>query len=253
MLARDGNRRPGRFVTQTGGIEVALVELESVDKVYRTGKISVEALKDITLSVDSGEFVSIMGPSGSGKSTLLNIIGCLDRPTSGSFRIKGKPVESLTDSNLADLRNKCLGFVFQGFHLLPRLTSRQNVEIPLVYRGMAPAERRARSEKMLAAVGIGEKSARFPGELSGGQQQRVALARALVGEPLVILADEPTGNLDSATGREIMTMLLDLNRDRGITVIQVTHDQTMALYGRRIIRLRDGGVVEDSPVAEGGR
>ncbi|MGE5483978.1 MAG: ABC transporter ATP-binding protein [Ignavibacteriales bacterium] len=232
---------------------MALVELESVVKTYRTGNVSLDALRGITLSVDSGEFVSIMGPSGSGKSTLLNIIGCLDRPTSGSFRIQGKPVESLTDSHLADLRNRFLGFVFQGFHLLPRLTSRQNVEMPLVYRGMTLGERRSRSEKMLATVGLADKAARLPSELSGGQQQRVALARALVGEPLVILADEPTGNLDSATGREIMTLLQDLNRDKGITVIQVTHDQTMALYGRRIIRLRDGIIVEDSPVTEGGR
>ncbi len=232
---------------------MALVELDSVGKVYRAGKVLVDALSGVTLSVRSGEFVSIMGPSGSGKSTLLNIIGCLDRPTSGSFYIQGKPVESLTDSQLADLRNRWLGFVFQGFHLLPRLTARQNVEMPLVYRGVPFRERRERAEKVLAAVGLANEADRFPSELSGGQQQRVALARALAGEPLVILADEPTGNLDSGTGKEIMTLLRNLNRDRGITIVQVTHDQTMALYGRRIIRLRDGRVVDDSPVAEGGR
>ncbi|NPV70542.1 MAG: ABC transporter ATP-binding protein [Firmicutes bacterium] len=224
-----------------------MVELNSVGKVYRSGKVEVHALREISLRVGSGEFVSIMGPSGSGKSTLLNIVGCLDRPSSGSFRIGGTAVDRLGDGQLADLRNKCLGFVFQGFHLLPRLTARQNVEMPLVYRGVVPRQRREKAEAMLAAVGLANETGRLPTELSGGQQQRVAIARALVGEPVIVLADEPTGNLDSNTGREIMILLQNLNSERGVTIVQVTHDQAMVAYGRRVIRLKDGYVVDDSP------
>lgn len=226
---------------------MSLVELNSVGKVYRSGKVEVHALREISLRVGSGEFVSIMGPSGSGKSTLLNIVGCLDRPSSGSFRIGGTAVDRLGDGQLADLRNKCLGFVFQGFHLLPRLTARQNVEMPLVYRGVVPRQRREKAEAMLAAVGLANETGRLPTELSGGQQQRVAIARALVGEPVIVLADEPTGNLDSNTGREIMILLQNLNSERGVTIVQVTHDQAMVAYGRRVIRLKDGYVVDDSP------
>ncbi|MCR4399228.1 MAG: ABC transporter ATP-binding protein, partial [Firmicutes bacterium] len=196
-----------------------LIELESVVKTYRTGKVAVEALRGVTLAIESGEFVSIMGPSGSGKSTLLNIIGCLDRPTDGRFKLNGESVDGLGDIRLAELRNRNFGFVFQSFHLMPRLTALKNVELPLVYRGVPARKRRDAAMDMLEAVGIREQAERMPGEMSGGQQQRVALARALVGSPLVILADEPTGNLDTGAGKEIMRLLQNLNVARGITIV----------------------------------
>ena len=228
---------------------VILVVLRDVRKVYRIGKVEVPALRGITLEVEEGEFTSVMGPSGSGKSTLLNIIGCLDHPSSGSYILGGREVNGLGDAALAAIRNRMLGFVFQSFHLLPRMTARQNVELPLVYRGVPPRERRRRAEEALAAVGLEAEASRLPTELSGGQQQRVAIARALVGEPVLLLADEPTGNLDSRTGEELMELFSRLNRERGITILQVTHDERMAAYSRRVVRLQDGQIVSDGPPA----
>lgn len=228
-----------------------IVELEGIEKVYRAGKASVPALRGINLAVAEGEFVSVMGPSGSGKSTLLNILGCLDRPTKGRYLLHGKPVDGLSDQQLARLRNRHLGFVFQNFQLLPRLSARRNVELPLIYRGLPSHERRKIASEALAAVGISpQEMNRFPAELSGGQQQRVAIARAIVGRPLLILADEPTGNLDRKTGEEIMALFQSLNRDLGMTIIQVTHDEHMARHGRRVVRLLDGAVVGDERVDE---
>lgn len=226
----------------------AVVELSNIHKVYRTGRVEVHALRGITLTIEAGDFVCIMGPSGSGKSTLLNVIGCLDHPSDGRYLLGGKDVLALSDAELAQLRNRTLGFVFQGFHLLPRLTVRQNVELPLIYRGTGPRERRARAGRALRAVGLEAEENRFPAELSGGQQQRVAIARALVAEPLIVLADEPTGNLDSHTGEEILALFQTLNDEMGITVAMVTHDHTMAHHGKRIVDLRDGMVVSDKPV-----
>ena len=224
---------------------MALVELRQVTKVYRAGRVEVQALRDVSLSVERGEFISVMGPSGSGKSTLLNVIGCLDSPTSGTLRLASAEVDRLSESHLADVRNRTVGFVFQNFHLMKRLTALQNVEMPLVYRGVPSRERRRKAMEALASVGLGDCAGRYPTELSGGQQQRVAIARAIVGAPLILLADEPTGNLDSRTGEDIMALFHRLNEERRITVIQVTHDPAMARHGRRIIRLRDGAIVSD--------
>ncbi|MEW6546842.1 MAG: ABC transporter ATP-binding protein [Bacillota bacterium] len=221
--------------------------LRDVHKTYRIGKVEVPALRGITLEVEEGEFTSVMGPSGSGKSTLLNIIGCLDHPGRGTYILGGREVNGLGDAALAAIRNRMVGFVFQSFHLLLRMTARQNVELPLVYRGVPPRERRRRAEEALAAVGLEAEASRRPTELSGGQQQRVAIARALVGEPALLLADEPTGNLDSRTGEELMELFSRLNRERGITILQVTHDERMARYSRRVVRLQDGQIVSDGP------
>ncbi|HHY38739.1 MAG TPA: ABC transporter ATP-binding protein [Clostridia bacterium] len=226
----------------------AVVELSNIHKIYRAGRVEVHALRGVTLTVKAGDFVCIMGPSGSGKSTLLNVIGCLDHPSSGKYLLDGRDVLALSDGELAQVRNRTLGFIFQGFHLLPRLSVRQNVELPLIYRGIGPRERRARAEKALEAVGLGAEANRFPSELSGGQQQRVAVARALVAEPLIVLADEPTGNLDSRTGEEILALFQSLNDEMGITVVMVTHDHVMAQHGKRIVDLRDGVVISDKPV-----
>ncbi len=220
-----------------------MIELEHIDKIYKTGKIEVSALKNISFKVADGEFISIMGPSGSGKSTLLNIIGCLDVPTSGHYRLDGIDTAQLSDSELATIRNQKIGFVFQTFNLLPRLTAVANVELPLIYAG----DRDQRKEKALQAiraVNLADRGPHRPRELSGGEQQRIAIARALVGEPVIILADEPTGNLDSTSGKEIMAILTELNR-KGITIILVTHDLAVASYARRIIKVADGQIQED--------
>jgi len=230
---------------------MALLSLEGVSKVYRMGKFQVTALDGVSLTVERGEFVSIMGPSGSGKSTLLNIVGCLDRPSKGIYRFEGQSVAELTEERLAELRNRRIGFVFQTFNLLPYLTALGNVELPLVYRGIPGRVRRERAMEVLERVGLADRVSHRPAELSGGQQQRVAIARALVGEPSLILADEPTGNLDSRSGREIMAIFRRLNAEDGVTIVQVTHNEDMARYGSRVIRLRDGRVVDDS--ATGGR
>lgn len=226
-----------------------LLEITGVTKTYRTGPIEVHALRGVDLSIRRGEFVSIMGPSGSGKSTLLNVIGCLDRPTAGEYLFEGRRVTKLRESALADLRNEVIGFVFQTFHLLPRLTARQNVELPLIYRGVPRGARVKAAEQALAVMGLQDRMGHRPGEMSGGQQQRVAIARALVTRPRLILADEPTGNLDTRNSEEIMALFQRLNDD-GLTIIQVTHDPEMAEHGKRTIILRDGRITDDDPVAE---
>jgi len=216
-----------------------MIRLENIDKVYRTERIETLALQNINLDVASGEFVSIMGPSGCGKSTLLNLIGLLDAPSSGKLSIDKQPVNG-SDKALARMRNEKLGFVFQSFHLVPDLTVVDNVEIPLLYRSMAGSERRKLALAAIDAVGLSSRAKHFPTQLSGGQQQRVAIARAIVGKPRILLADEPTGNLDSQMGEEIMSILHDLNRNAGTTVVMVTHDERFAKRTDRIVRLFDG-------------
>ncbi|MCL5676296.1 MAG: ABC transporter ATP-binding protein [Firmicutes bacterium] len=227
---------------------MSLLELRGVARQYRIGKIQVDALHQVDLAVEEGEFVSIMGPSGCGKSTLLNIIGCLDRPTTGTYRLAGQAVEGLPDGRLAEIRNSFIGFVFQSFHLIPDLDAWGNVQMPLVYRGMPAWERQRRVEAALEAVGLADRRHHRPAELSGGEQQRVAIARALVGEPAVILADEPTGALDSRSGQAIMDIFGRFNAERGVTIVQVTHDEAVARHGRRVIRLRDGAVEGEEAV-----
>ncbi len=223
----------------------ALVQLTHVSKVYGSGEAAVVALGGVDLRIDDGEFIAIMGPSGSGKSTCMNVIGCLDKPTSGSYLFRGVEVTRLTRNQRALLRRHYLGFVFQGYNLLARTTALENVEIPLIYRRQPLAERRRRAYEALAAVGLADRAHHSPGELSGGQQQRVAIARAIVTEPALLLADEPTGNLDSKLGREILELLVRLNEERGITIAMVTHEPDMAAYARRLVRFHDGLVVSD--------
>ena len=214
------------------------------------GETTVRALKGVDLLVHRNEYVAIMGPSGSGKSTLMNMIGCLDTPTTGRYELNGSDVALMEDDQLAEIRNKEVGFVFQTFNLLPRSTSLQNVELPLVYAGVVSEERRRRAEEALEAVGLGDRSYHKPNELSGGQRQRVAIARALVNNPSILLADEPTGNLDSGTGREIMAIFENLY-NRGNTIIVVTHEEEVASHARRVIRLRDGFIESDQEVDSG--
>ena len=222
-----------------------LISLQSVTKVYGTGTAAMRALRGIDLHIDKGEFVAAMGPSGSGKSTCMNILGCLDTPSSGVYEFEGVDVGRLTRNQRALLRRGYIGFVFQGFNLLNRTSALENVELPLIYRGMPAQERRVRALKALDAVGLMEWEHHTPGELSGGQQQRVAIARAIVTEPAVLLADEPTGNLDTARSREIMELLTSFNRDQGITVVMVTHEAEMAAYARRVVHFLDGLVETD--------
>ena len=217
-----------------------MIRLENVEKVYRTSRIETVALSGITLNVAAGEFVSVMGPSGCGKSTLLNIIGLLDAPSNGTVRINGAPITSYADRQLASMRNKDLGFIFQTFHLVSDLSVLDNVQIPLLYRSMSNRERRQRASAALERVGLGARMQHFPAQLSGGQQQRVAVARAIVGEPRILLADEPTGNLDSQMGDEIMALLTTVNEQEKTTVVMVTHDQQKAEQTHRIVRLFDG-------------
>ncbi|MBA3625632.1 MAG: ABC transporter ATP-binding protein [Methylibium sp.] len=226
---------------------MALIEARDLVKTYRSGSAAgeVHALRGVSLDIDAGEFVAIMGASGSGKSTLMNLLGCLDQPTSGSLRLDGEPVDGLSGDALAALRNRRIGFVFQQFNLLPRTSARENVELPLVYAGVAARERHARALDCLREVGLQERAGHTPAELSGGQQQRVAIARALVNRPQLILADEPTGALDSVTSEEVMRLLAGLN-ESGITVILVTHEADIAAWARRRIVFRDGRVVEDA-------
>jgi putative ABC transport system ATP-binding protein len=226
-----------------------VIELRGVTKTYGAGSAAVEALCGVDLAIGAGEFVAVMGPSGSGKSTCMNIVGCLDVPTSGAYLFEGTDVGRLTRAQRALLRRHYLGFVFQGYNLLGRTSALENVELPLVYRGLPPRERRARARRALATVGLEAWGHHTPGELSGGQQQRVAIARAVVTEPTVILADEPTGNLDTARSREIMALLVALNRERGLTIVMVTHEAEMAAYARRIVHFVDGRVESDAAPA----
>ena len=221
------------------------IELRSVTKVYGTGQAAMYALQGIDLDIEEGDFVAVMGPSGSGKSTCLNILGCLDTPTSGNYLFKGVDVGQLDRNQRALLRRHYLGFVFQGYNLLSRTSATENVELPLIYRGIPSRQRRAQARKAIEAVGLKGWEKHAPNELSGGQQQRVAIARAIVTGPAVLMADEPTGNLDMARSHEIMELLADLNRQQGITIVMVTHEQDMAKYAKRIVHFLDGLVVSD--------
>jgi putative ABC transport system ATP-binding protein len=226
----------------------AVIDIRDITKVYKMGEVEVHALRGVTLKIYEGEFLSIMGPSGSGKSTLMNILGALDQPTSGEYYLDGVDVSKLSEAELARIRNKKIGFVFQNFNLLRRTTALRQVELPLIYGGVGGRTKKAKAA--LEAVGLGERLHHLPSELSGGQQQRVAIARALVNEPAMILADEPTGNLDSRSGTEVMQIFQRLNREQGITTIFVTHDPWIARHTRRVIMLRDGRVIADRQVAE---
>ena len=225
--------------------EQVLIRLSGITKTYGSGQVAFQALKGIDLAIDAGDFLAIMGPSGSGKSTVMNILGCLDTPSSGSYEFEGVRVEQLTRNQRALLRRNYLGFVFQGFNLLARTTALENVELPLIYRGEPAASRHAAARAALAQVGLEGWEHHTPGELSGGQQQRVAIARAIVTRPVVLLADEPTGNLDSRTSEEIMGLMGALNRDHRLTVIMVTHEPEMAAYAKRVVRFVDGRVDSD--------
>jgi len=226
-----------------------VIQLESIHKVYRTGEVEVHAVRGVSLEIQKGEFVAVMGASGSGKSTLMNIIGCLDRPTGGRYFLDGSDVSQLDRNALANIRNSKLGFVFQGFNLLPRSTALENVELPMLYAHdhLSHVEMRDRAVRALETVGLADRASHHPNQLSGGEQQRVAIARALVNEPAVLLADEPTGNLDSRTGIELMGVLQQLN-ERGMTIVMVTHELDIAAYSRRNVIMRDGQIIGDKPV-----
>jgi putative ABC transport system ATP-binding protein len=225
-----------------------MIEMRDIRKVYATGRVQVEALKGIDLEVDRQEFVAVVGPSGSGKSTLMNLLGCLDIPTSGSYRLSGEAVGGLDRNRLAEIRNRHVGFVFQNFNLLPYATALENVELPLLFGGVPGKERRERAKAMLEKVDLADRMDHRPGELSGGQMQRVAIARALVNRPTMILADEPTGNLDSSSGKGIVGLFQELNA-RGQTVVMITHDTSIARIASRVVQIRDGEIVEDQPAA----
>ena len=221
-----------------------LIETHDISKIYRMGAETIHALKSVSIKINRGEYVAFMGPSGSGKSTFMNIIGCLDTPTGGAYILNGNDVSNMTDNELAEVRNKEIGFVFQTFNLLPRQTSLENVALPLIYAGYGKSEREERAQRALESVGLGTRGKHKPNELSGGQRQRVAIARALINNPSIILADEPTGNLDSKTSYEIMELFEDLHT-KGNTIIMVTHEEDIAKYAHRIVRMRDGLIESD--------
>ena len=227
-----------------------VIWIQDLHKIYRMGDNEVHALRGVSFGVQRGEVVAIMGPSGSGKSTLMNVIGCLDQPTWGTYHLDGEDVSQMSDDDLASVRNRRVGFVFQTFNLLARTTALDNVQLPLIYAGMGLRERRQRAQEMLEAVGLGERLDHMPNELSGGQQQRVAIARALVNRPSIILADEPTGNLDSKSGKEVMGILQRLNRERGITIVLVTHDPRITHYAERVLHLFDGKILKEEKAPE---
>jgi putative ABC transport system ATP-binding protein len=226
-----------------------VIVVEHLRKTYDLGEVQVEALRGIDMCIRAGAFVAIMGASGSGKSTFMNILGCLDRPTSGRYLLHGTDVAQMSSNQLAEVRNRQIGFVFQNFNLLPRTTALENVELPLLYNGIPTRQRRALARAALHVVGLEARAEHYPSQLSGGQQQRVAVARALVNQPSIILADEPTGNLDTQTGAEIMGVLQTLNMQQGITIILVTHEQDIAQYAERVVTFKDGLVVEDQAVS----
>jgi putative ABC transport system ATP-binding protein len=228
---------------------MVIIHIEHITKVYKVGTEEVHALRDVSLQINMNEYVAIMGPSGSGKSTLMNMLGCLDTPTSGIYEFKNHNVSEMTDNDLARIRNKEIGFVFQTFNLLPRSDALHNVELPLIYAGMPSAERKERAKQALVDVGLADRMHHKPNELSGGQRQRVAIARALVTNPAIILADEPTGNLDTKTGEEIMYLFNEIY-EKGNTIILVTHEEDIAKHAARIIRLRDGLIEKDAPVLD---
>ena len=225
----------------------SVITLDSVTKTYEMGDNSVHALSKVSLTVEQGEFVTVTGASGSGKSTLMHILGCLDQPTEGQYYLRGADVSDLDPAELAIIRNKQIGFVFQGFNLLPRTTATENVEVPLLYSRplISASERREKALKALGLMKLSDRASHHPNQLSGGQQQRVAIARALVNEPDLILADEPTGNLDTATGKEVMQTLVNLREERGITIVLITHEKEIATYGSRIVSIRDGKIISD--------
>jgi putative ABC transport system ATP-binding protein len=231
---------------------MALIEAQNITKVYHLGDVDVRALGGVSATIEKGEFVAVMGPSGSGKSTFMNILGCLDKPTDGTYRIEGTDTKKLSRDALAEVRNRKLGFVFQGFNLLSRTSALENVELPMLYDGLHSKDRHERAREALKAVGLAGREHHHPNQLSGGQQQRVAIARALVNRAPVILADEPTGNLDTKTSGEIMELFVRLNKEQGITVLLVTHEPDIAAYSRRIIRFLDGHIVSDEPVSRKG-
>jgi len=226
----------------------AIIDMSGIRKVYDTGKVKVEALKGIDLSVQRGEFVAVVGPSGSGKSTLMNLIGCLDTPSEGTYRLGGEAVSKFSRDALADVRNRRVGFVFQGFNLLPQISAFENVELPLLFGGVSPRKRRERVEELMARVGLSDRLEFKPTELSGGQMQRVAIARALAMNPDVVLADEPTGNLDTSAGGDIMELFTDLWK-QGSTLVVITHDVSLARRANRVVEIRDGLIVRDGAVA----
>lgn len=221
---------------------MALIELNNISRTYKDGQINVQALKEVSISIEDGDFVSIMGPSGSGKSTLLNIIGCLDKPSAGNYFLENKQVEKLSDWNLANIRSRFIGFIFQQFHLLPKLNALENVELPLIYQGFVGKRRKRVSLEALESVGLAERAKHMPAQLSGGEQQRVAIARAIVSNPKIILADEPTGALDSKSGENIMSIFQGLNKDRKITIVQVTHERSIGEYANHIYHIKDGQI-----------
>lgn len=231
-------------------MDKTVIQVTDLKKIYSMGAVEVHALRGVSLEVKRGEILAIMGPSGSGKSTLMNILGCLDQPTSGAYYLDGEDVSTMSDDALASVRNRRVGFVFQNFNLLARTSALDNVMLPLAYSGMPARERRRRATSVLEMVGLGDRLDHTPNELSGGQQQRVAIARALVNSPAIILADEPTGNLDSRSGEDVMAILQDLNREQGITIVLVTHDQRIAEHTRRVFHLFDGEIDEEEFVAQ---
>jgi putative ABC transport system ATP-binding protein len=226
-----------------------MIEINELSRHYTMGPTTVKAIDNLSLDIQQGEFISIVGPSGSGKTTLMNILGCLDSPTTGSYRLAGEGVASLSKNRLAEIRNKYIGFVFQAFNLLPRVTAQENVELPLIYAGISPRERKERAKEILKRVHLDGREHHVPNELSGGQRQRVAIARALATNPKVILADEPTGALDSKTGIEIMKLFRELNEE-GVTLVMVTHDKDLAGQANRIVQIHDGQVLQDLPGEE---
>jgi putative ABC transport system ATP-binding protein len=227
-------------------VKMPLIELHDIEKIYDLGEVKVHALCGASLSIEAGEYVSLLGPSGSGKSTLMNVLGCLDPPTGGIYRLEGQEVSTLSRDERAGIRNHQIGFVFQSFNLLARTSAIENVELPLLYHRGQRTNQRSKAIELLQRVGVGDRIHHHPSQLSGGQQQRVAIARALVNDPSILLADEPTGNLDSRSSREVMELFRQLNEEAGITIILVTHDQDVARHARRWIVLRDGGIVADT-------